>query len=302
MLLFPASEIDKVMMGLTRVIEEAGNPDEFSGDCPVAQHPDHYHLPSKQARQSLAHSTPASFMATLDPMTSMSMVAKLRAFTMSGLSSELASILAQNPTPTLASMVIAHRSHGAVTFPHPTRNEDPVTKTSSMPIRDPHTILAITGSALPGEFQKCVRWVDQSSNQIVEASLDLPRTYVNWTSNGEADIVRLYGKEISKRSKKLKSSAAIHLNGPAADLMILMAILCSGRARPANRHGTRAPTYRCGLNLSEDIRQLSPALRRLDKRRTATALADRWDQSFDRRLGQHASPAGQSQSSFDLQS
>ncbi|KAK9775949.1 putative FAD-binding PCMH-type domain-containing protein [Seiridium cardinale] len=251
-LLFPASEIDKVMIGLTRVIEEAGYSDTFSGDCSIAQVsctstssgytvffivlPNNmliqlevdaelrgslYHLFSwvghidggDGARDrgwqclrnceelgtvlvnTISRTTPADSMATLDPMTSMSMVAKLPAFTMAGLSSELASIL--------ASMVIAHRSHGCRYVSASNTQRRSGHETSSMPIRDPHTILAITGSALPdgeggvsplpGEFGKCVRWVDRSSNQIVKAGLDLPRTYVNWTSNEEADVVPLYG-------------------------------------------------------------------------------------------------------------
>lgn len=37
LLLFPASETDGLMIGLKKVIEEIGNPEEFSGDCSVTQ-------------------------------------------------------------------------------------------------------------------------------------------------------------------------------------------------------------------------------------------------------------------------
>jgi hypothetical protein len=153
-------------------------------------------------------------MRSMEPMTSMSVVAKLRSFKVTGLSEELASILSRNPAPNEVSMVIAHRSHGAATFPHPTRQEDPVTRNSCMPNREPHTILFVAGGALPGdedgacavpsEFEKASAWVEEISQQLVRAGIALPRTYVNWTSNEEADACQLYGADIAERLKELK--------------------------------------------------------------------------------------------------
>lgn len=94
--------------------------------------------------------TPAALMRSMQPMTSVPMKARMQTFTVSGLSKELARLLAQYPVPSKASMVVIHRSHGAATYPHSTRSDDPMTSISCMPNREPHTILCITGSAVPG--------------------------------------------------------------------------------------------------------------------------------------------------------
>lgn len=152
-------------------------------------------------------------MVSLEPMTSIPMMAKLQTFSVKELSEKLSRILSDNQPPTNASMVIAHRSHGVATFPHPRRHEDPIGRESCMPHRDPHTVIFIcggaipdeeTGSTTPGDSEKAVQYVETISGQIRAAGLGLPRTYVSWTSNEEADANQLYGVQTTERLKTLK--------------------------------------------------------------------------------------------------
>jgi hypothetical protein len=158
-------------------------------------------------------------MATLDALSTVPMRSKLRSFNVSGFSPELASIWIRNPTPEGVSMVVAHNSHGAATFPHPAHLEDPDLKFSCMPIRHPHLIVAITGGALIelkddgsedvdatlAKFEKVTAWADTMAKEIEDAGIALPRTYVSWTSNEDSNTVVLYGEETTERLKKLKS-------------------------------------------------------------------------------------------------
>lgn len=82
-----------------------------------------------------------------------------------------------------------------------------------MPNREPHTVLFVAGGAVigedgvstkPGEYEMVAEWAERTSSQISKAGITLPRTYVSWTANEEADAVQLYGKDITDRLRTIK--------------------------------------------------------------------------------------------------
>lgn len=54
------------------------------------------------------------------------------------------------------------------------------------------------------EYEAVSAWVEEISQRIVQSGIALPRTYISWTTNEEADTCRLYGDKTAQRLKDLK--------------------------------------------------------------------------------------------------